>query len=1025
MIISGNDLVCRETLRPLTSDSLRIRPGEMEQVAFPPVTLHRDEAVLLRFNARFEGPDTWAAEWGTAVRVNGAPLIECFGLPLRLLNRPPWPVPGRGVFDQQFRTLNGSWLTPVSSKAADGRGSEDKCAFVFDVTEFICQNRWNVVGISHTRQFLANVLGGAARLVCTDLALLLTDKQAVTRRRAERTPPPALTSGLLNTGEPFHPEKVEEAYYSIQHGKKREQAPQIVFDRLDGWNVVCHHGIEAAAMLSREKKLFSDITAKLTYRATGPGQYVELRPPAPVPLPAEGDALDVWIHEDGGLWRGESDSEQLLVLLTDAKGSRFTIDLGIMSAGYWFLEHGLLRENAGNWYALAPDTRPQPPLAFSGFAIGPCTNAKARSIYLDSLAFYREQRQPPAVAKVVTTADQPFTSLDILPTPAQRYRMTVHKTGTAEFQLVAQGGDGDLVYTIRPRTGTFSDVSARFGTGLEFQPMRGGGLVFEEDGLRLEPGAAQVCAELVDASLEEANRVCLRWRYAYGQTKAEVLFTFELHGRTLTVDITSAGGFVIGVRWGAVAGLHNPRRVFTPHLSLSHQAGRSVEPVCAEGLFILGLLDWRVSEASVHVARPRVNDDGTASFNTGCEYQRLSDGTRRDLRERMFLAVSPLYEEVLPNVPNPVSPNRERLAPYMYSVHINRLGSAVLALCPRMHRLFQEYGLGPFIDMMHAPLWWRRGGEGFDMRTEPRPEISDERLRAYTDLLYGMGHLAGMLTEYNDYDPASIYFHSDQVCLNTDGTWQRAWAGCYAAKLDAMLPVARAVDTELKRKYHTDIVYYDTHTNIGLLAQDFEAGGDGAGTARSRAVANARLIRQSCDVIGALTSEGMQRWIYAGITDMDFAYVLHPFTSELPLLPVFDLLKIHPQQHGVAAMSLTNQAMMKELSWPDTSGRNRFEQYLADIIAYGHMGDICPWFGWRLDGLIKFWAMLFDLQQEYLTDTVAEIRYHDGRRWLAVSEAIRSGAYRHGRTRPYDAQIADGILTFTPDTDTPRYLLEK
>ncbi len=1013
--------------------SFAVSPGEMRQVSFVPATVGAGEGALLCFRARIEATTYTCGECILGLQLNDVVVGERFEAPLRLVNKPPELVCDSTVGTSAWFTPSRPGWNVAFGPDFDGdavRNGND-CTFRMDVTDLVRSDRANVLDLTHTKRFLANVLDTAARLFVEDLELRVVRAADVEAARRAVSPPVTREIAPARNAIPAHEAPVEQAFYSLWHGKQRERAPQIVFDDLADWELVKYNGVEASVTLSREKKLFSEITAKLSYRATGERQYVDLRPERPLEIRAPFDAVDLWLYEDCDRWQPaqlrEPDAEMLVLLLRDAQGRAFGVDFGPTYAAYWFLRHGVIRPGAGKWWSQEPGAKPEAPISLTGLRIGPCTNRRTRSMYLDSLAFYIEDRparslggeamQPGKVQSECAASDEGAASgqernsltdeppCQILPTPAQAYENRIDRDGDA-FVLTCAGAEGQLTFRYAPRTGTFSDVTAKFSDGNKFHPMAGGGLCFEADGMDLGPGHARVKADLRDAEVH-GDAALVRWRYTVGPAVTDAEFVFAIRGRTLVIDVRCSGDPTTGLLWGAVQGLRNPRSVFVPHLALSQQMARSVAPVCAQGLFVLGMLDWYVSDASELTSKPGVRPDGTAAYNTGCVYRALTDGRRRPLRERMCLSVSPQIEEVLPNTPNPCSPNRDRLAPYMYSVDV-KLGRALkahvqddpglgLALRPQMHGRLREYGLGPFIDMMHAPLWWRRKGEGFDMRARPRPEISDERLRAYTDFLHSLGNLAGMLTEYNDYDPANVHFRSENVCLAQDGTWEFAWTGCYAAKLSAGRRIARRVAPELKRKYGTDIVYFDTHTNLGLFARDYEAGVPGSGTARERFLQNTELIRECRAVHGALTSEGMQRWLYAGYTDMDFGYVLHPFPSRLPLLPVFDLLKIHPRQHGVAVMTLTDRRMGEELCWPQPEGCHRFEQYLANIIAYGHMGNICGWLAWRLDGLIKYWAMLYDLQREYLTDTVAEMKWHDGRRWLSTSEAVHMGAYRLGR----------------------------
>jgi hypothetical protein len=149
---------------------------------------------------------------------------------------------------------------------------------------------------------------------------------------------------------------------------------------------------------------------------------------------------------------------------------------------------------------------------------------------------------------------------------------------------------------------------------------------------------------------------------------------------------------------------------------------------------------------------------------------------------------------------------------------------------------------------------------------------------------------------------------------------------------------------------------------------------------------------------------------WVGMTDADYGTLVNyrygnmdKGAYDLPLLPDFDLLKLHP---------LTNAAGMHKEGmfpffgrfneeWKKSAGdyHNRwFNQLLAATIAYGHIGnlsgDMMTW-GWG--AFVKTYYMLQQIQQRYGTDTVAEIRYHDGKSFKTSSAAIADGTYLLGR----------------------------
>ena len=73
-------------------------------------------------------------------------------------------------------------------------------------------------------------------------------------------------------------------------------------------------------------------------------------------------------------------------------------------------------------------------------------------------------------------------------------------------------------------------------------------------------------------------------------------------------------------------------------------------------------MDWYVSNASrlYAVRGSEITAEG-AAINGGSQYLPLTDGSYHPLFERIVLNVSSHFEEVLPAIPNPPSPYKERL----------------------------------------------------------------------------------------------------------------------------------------------------------------------------------------------------------------------------------------------------------------------------------------------------------------------------------------------------------------------------
>ena len=141
-----------------------------------------------------------------------------------------------------------------------------------------------------------------------------------------------------------------------------------------------------------------------------------------------------------------------------------------------------------------------------------------------------------------------------------------------------------------------------------------------------------------------------------GGVSAEVQHTYRLWQKSLVLDVRCLGGKVGEFAIGRAVDAQNPRLVTVPYL-----VGDATRPaVLVMGhpehpLFLTALMDYTRSNASRLTFVNRVADEGVWC-NGGSAYEPKTDGTRNDCFERLFVTVSPRFEEILPNIPNPKSP---------------------------------------------------------------------------------------------------------------------------------------------------------------------------------------------------------------------------------------------------------------------------------------------------------------------------------------------------------------------------------
>lgn len=706
---------------------------------------------------------------------------------------------------------------------------------------------------------------------------------------------------------------------------------------------------------------------------------MEISPPQPIPIPGRFDAANLWLY---GAWDRSRDTPlRFVALLEDRAGSPCELDLGSVTAAYWGLQHGVLDPKVA--------AAARFPMRFTGLRISNCRSTIARHAYLESLAFYRQNRKALAPPARPREAAFPASGDGMLPTPPPGGASSVTRVCQgAEFSCTVRRSR--LIFRVRPEFGVLGGVSARWGGGREFRPMSGGGVTFASAGL--PEGKAVVVASGV-----RDGRLTVHWRQVRAAGPVEWEADYSLHGCTLVVDVRCPGGEATGLAFGEVAGLARPRGIEVPYLLMGPKPGPWV--ACAEGLFVSVLPDWYNSDLSAVNTRVTAPRGRRIGLMQGTSYEPLTNGRRNPLRDRVLVTVSSEFADTLPNSRNPVSPNRERLAPYLFFMADQ--------LSPTLYKALKGYGIDHLIASDFACILVANNyPEGFAARWQPHPLLTMKQVQEYRRSVKDLGYLFSTYLEVSDYYPGNALWDESKVVLGADGDFVDGWWGNYLTKPAMMPEFVRVVGRKAKQFYPSDCVYLDVHTNRGPQVLDHEAGVPGAGIARGELIANGDCIVEARKWYGATISEGLNRWMYAGLSDMDYATLITVGTAadQAPLVD-FDLLRIHPFQHGTMMghhpdrfLSAEDQAPLYTDTgrWPAPPG---LYKYLSASLAYGHMAILGYWYVPPPARFIQFYALMQGAQSEYLTDNVAEIRYHNGSEFVTTSRALQDGSQGLGRVQ--------------------------
>ena len=462
----------------------------------------------------------------------------------------------------------------------------------------------------------------------------------------------------------------EPPYERVRAGRLQDDHPALIpFTGADGWRVETQ---DAAARFERsdEVLLFGDGVAKLTYRATGPHPRVTLLPPAPVAITSAFDAVTCWIYGNNHNYAPRSDTPPVSVTLrfTDSAGARLSVPLARVHFKEWFLCHR----------RLVPEqiARAANGATLVAIDITNGHNTEDRVIYFNSLAVFTERFEPltfaprprrgvqvfpacdPGANIGSTTLPFPNTPLTVVPRDPVPSVARVGRNESGRYHLVREGKDGRLEFRLPAQLGAWDDMAVRWGDGAWANIGLEGGLYFAPT----VPTGTLARAESETMTVTtDGKSVTYAGRLTQGGRSIEAEIRFQLVGKSLVMDIQAGQGEIGEVRFGATRGFVNPRLATLPYYTYGFTDGGMVRPaVVISGeldapLFFMAHIDWTQSNASFPFAK-NMRFDGALSSNGGTRYTPKTDGQRNPCFERFVMTLSPRFEDVLPNIPNPPSP---------------------------------------------------------------------------------------------------------------------------------------------------------------------------------------------------------------------------------------------------------------------------------------------------------------------------------------------------------------------------------
>jgi hypothetical protein len=742
-------------------------------------------------------------------------------------------------------------------------------------------------------------------------------------------------------------------------------------------------GAQAILQPTRRQDVWNRPVARLRYRGEGKAEgrtRIFLVPPQPIELPNDSDAVDLWVY--GNRWDWEkppgTPPVRLVLHLRDSGHQAHELLVDNVRWQEWWLAHKKLPSGL------------QFPVQMESVEVSGGWQTEWREIFFDSIRFYHEDLRP------LKFAARPRRNFELpggqspganigpgkLPFPTRQqtilplqlcggYRNRLESGSSSDcYSFRYSGKDGSITYNFDPGKG-LSSLAAR----AQDEPI----------GRLLDGAAVRVAGEATNTTLRAAKRNgdVVTAEYSDGTT-----LRLQIWQKSLVIDVINRTGQAKELSLGQLAGVIEPRSIGVPYLTYGGGARPCVllSRAGTNHVFTSIWLDWYRSNGSEPYAAESVTTN-TAQINGGVRYHPRTDGLRSPMFERIFITVSPRFEEILPAVPNPFGLHAKEAVDRLWQ---ESWGPEDFERQMKRSRMLRAYGIEKLIQCNHE-IAWRDGGESFTLRTRAAPKKGgDSALQRYVAHQRGLGWLAGLYSNYTDYAPVNEFWSPDGVQRLSDGNWRSAWPRCWAEKPLKAVEFDALLAPQIKRKFDPDSAYTDVHTAVSPWGyNDYDARVPGAGTFAQTFYAYGELLRNDSRVYGGpIFSEGTYQWLYAGLADGNYAlaYDGRPLVKE-PLLPVFDLYQIHPKECDIG-MGWTANFCDAIPEWRKPENLDRaIDRFLLYTLAYGHIG----WLVEEEHGIARTcrsYYMLQQVQARYGLKTPTRIAYWDGTNLVSTSEAL-------------------------------------
>ncbi len=442
-------------------------------------------------------------------------------------------------------------------------------------------------------------------------------------------------------------------------------------------------------------------------------------------------------------------------------------------------------------------------------------------------------------------------------------------------------------------------------------------------------------------------------------------------------------------------GADNPVIIAVPYLTMFNI-------LFANNCFVSMYFDWNKTKASQIIPYNNKSFSNTSEYYSQYAiYNSLTNGERNKLDETIYLKVSDNLDDVLPDLPNPISKYKEESSGrivfddwYPFNESISNITK------------ISQNGIKHVWHIVHN---WQR--YGYDVAL---PDVfpanpnfgGNNELIALSEYNKKAGNLFSLHENYIDIFKSSSKFRAGNLALNPQGHYIFNWYNGDSSFIvkptkifENLIPISKQINNTFKTTaaYHDVSASYDPSKYV-----DYDYREDGAG----KFITPYNIFKSLADTLknihnGPVSSEGLAHFLYIGYYD-DICAQIHTAKSlpgsygteteggyYKPLLVNFDLLKMKEKAmvHGVGYFErfFYKNRYWQYMGW----SRDSALMYAATELAYGHGAFFSTsTYNFIEQGMIEY-NYVFPVQQKYSESQVSKILYNDNGRLITASDYIR------------------------------------